>query len=201
MKLICCGPQPGAVAHAPVEKNASTVFPINLHPPLAGDTQKRFVGSRNQWTTATAARDLLLGLETLLSPGSHVLANFSVTRNRALQEEGLSARLKELNDSVKYYEVTIKSGGATTPGGHVKAAMAAKGINDWSEKSPARTWFGNGMGANATSVDPGSPTGGRGKPVKFFASPLYSPPFTSLRIGVYQAGYPLAIVYPYPVGQ
>ena len=54
---------------------------------------------------------------------------------------------------------------------------------------------------NASSMDPGSPTGGRGKPIKFFASPTCSPPMSSMRIGVYQPGFPVSQFYPYAMGQ
>jgi hypothetical protein len=50
-------------------------------------------------------------------------------------------------------------------------------------------------------MDPGSPTGGRGKPIKFFASPTCSPPMSSMRIGVYQPGFPVSQFYPYAMGQ
>jgi hypothetical protein len=163
----------------------------------------RFAGARGHWTHDTAAKELLLNIGELTGrPGGHVLANFSVTRQPERNEDvGLGARLKDLKDSIEEWEVTIRSGGRTMPGGRPMARFGAKGVMDWSERTPARTWFGNGMGANATSMDPGSPTGGRGKPVKFFASPLVSPSFSSLRMGVYQPGYPLAMYYPYPMGQ
>lgn len=151
---------------------------------------KRVIGSRVQWVTAAAARDLLLGMMSL-GPATHVLANFSVTRERTPEQEGLSARLKELNDSLKLYEPTIRSLGRTMPGGRPHTAFAAKGVFDWTEKTPARQWTTTGMGANATTWDFGSPTGGRGKPQKFFSSPFYSPPLFNLRSGVFQATNPL----------
>ena len=81
------------------------------------------------------------------------------------------------------------------------APVYKPGVLDWAERTPARTWFANGMGANASSMDPGSPTGGRGKPIKFFASPTCSPPMSSMRIGVYQPGFPVSQFYPYAMGQ
>lgn len=165
------------------------------HVPTAGPHYARFVGSRMQYVTALAARDLCLNITNLLGGAAHVLANFSVER-----KADLTKRLDELNDSIKYYEVVIRSGGRTMPGGRAEFRMAAKGVLDWTERTPSRGWMATGMGANATSMDPGSSTGGRGKPVKFFASPVLSPPMSSMRIGVYQAGYPIAQMYPYPMG-
>jgi len=97
--------------------------------------------------------------------------------------------------------VVLRSGGRVMPGGRPDFHFAAKGVLDWAERTPARTWFANGMGANASSMDPGSPTGGRGKPIKFFASPTCSPPMSSMRIGVYQPGFPVSQFYPYAMGQ
>jgi hypothetical protein len=165
------------------------------HVPTAGPHYARFVGSRGHYVCALATRDLLLNITNLLGGASHVLANFSVER-----KADLTKRLDELNDSIKFYEVVIRSGGRTMPGGRPEFRMAAKGVLDWTERTPSRGWMATGMGANVTSMDPGSSTGGRGKPVKFFASPVLSPPMSSMRLGVYQAGYPIAQMYPYPMG-
>jgi len=168
--------------------------------PYNNITHHRLIGCRNQWVTAAAARDLILGQGTLLGgPQSHVLANFSVERSRGFQTEGTPAKLKELGDSIKFYEVALRSSGYTLPGGRPRSGMAAKGVYDWTERTPARTWTSTGLGANATSMDFGSPTGGRGKPTKFFASPFYSPPLINLRSGIFQGTYPLVIQTAYPL--
>jgi hypothetical protein len=172
-------------------------------PPVAGvppsDQFRNFAGSRNQWVTATAAHDLLLSVADLAGPGSHVLANFSVTKSRDLQQAGLVAKLTDLKEAMKLYDPAIRSGGNTAPGGHIRAVMAAKGVMDWSEITPGRTWFGNGMGQNAKSVDFGSPTGGRGKPVGFFLSPMFSPSFSFMRSGTYQSGFSVPLFFPFPL--
>lgn len=172
-----------------------------VNPPPAPDTgnppsqqYRLFAGSRNQWVTATAAHDLLLSVADLVGPASHVLANFSVTKNRDLQQAGITAKLADLKDAMKLYEPTIRSAGVTGPGGHMRPVMAAKGVGDWTERTPGRTWFGNGGGANVQSFDPGSATGGRGKPVSMFISPIYSPPFTALRNGIFQSGFPIPLL-------
>jgi hypothetical protein len=159
-----------------------------------------FVGARNQWVANKAAQELLLNASILMAPGSHVLANFSVTRGKGYQNEGLSGKISQLEAEVKLNEIAVRSRGKIIPGGTMRPRMAAKGVLDWQERTPARTWYGNGAGANSTSMDPGSPGGGRGKPVKFFASPMVSPALTTMRIGAYQIGYPLQIVYPFPMG-
>jgi hypothetical protein len=63
----------------------------------------------------------------------------------------------------------VESGGRVIPGGHQQFAMAAKGLWD-DEQAPGRTWVVTGMGANASSAEVLSATGGRGK--TFFLSPL-----------------------------
>lgn len=173
-----------------------------LHPPTGteSDEFKLFVGARNQWVTAVAARDLILNVNELLGrAGSHVLANFSVQRQADREGEGISGRLKELNDSIKTYEVSIRSGGRTAPGGRPEFGMAAKGAYDWMEKTPSRTWIANGMGSNATSAEfINLGTGGRGKPVHFFASSFYAPPLVNMRYGIYPSGYPLPVTFIWP---
>ena len=157
------------------------------HHPWFGPQYKRFLGARMQWTTAVATRDLMLNIVSLLGPSAHVLANFSADRKTDLKQP-----LSQIAGDIKSYEVAVRSGGRTVPGGRPTFHFAAKGVMDWGERTPGRSWSGNGMGANATSIDPGSATGGRGKPVKFFASPICSPPFSAMRSGIYQPGYPLA---------
>ena len=159
----------------------------------------RFYGSRQQYTINMAALHLIQSIMGLINlPGSHILANFSVTREKPNLHEGIAGQIEGLQDRLKLYEVTIRSGGNVVPGGKAKAQFAAKGVFDWTERTPARTWIATGMGANATSQDFGSPTGGRGKPSKFFSSPFYSPPIVNMRTGIYQGAYPLITVYPYP---
>lgn len=159
----------------------------------------RFVGARNLYAQNLAAKNLIENVIGLFgTPGSHILANFSVTRQRPNEKEGVGQKITSLEETLKLYDPTIRSGGNTVPGGHAKAQFAAKGVFDWTERTPARTWLSTGMGANASSQDFGSPTGGRGKPVKFFSSPFYSPPIINLRSGIYQGAYPLVTVYPYP---
>jgi hypothetical protein len=64
------------------------------------------------------------------------------------------------------------------------------------ERTPGRNWINTGYGANVQSVDFGSPSGGRGKPVKMFVQPFSSPPVIGMRSGAYNGGYPMCIVYP-----
>ncbi len=159
----------------------------------------RFVGSRNQYVQALAAKKLIENIMGLYGlPSSHVLANLSITRQRGNEKEGIAGKITSLEETLALYKPTIASGGNVVPGGYAKAQFAAKGVFDWTERTPARTWMSTGMGANASSQDFGSPTGGRGKPVKFFSSPFYSPPIINLRSGIYQGAYPLVTVYPYP---
>jgi len=49
--------------------------------------------------------------------------------------------------------------------------MAAKGLFD-SEVAPGREWLVSGMGANSCNSRVVFGTGGRGKPMKFFMSPV-----------------------------
>jgi len=64
------------------------------------------------------------------------------------------------------------------------------------ERTPGRNWINTGYGANVQSVDFGSPSGGRGKPVKMYVQPFSSPPVIGMRSGAYNGGYPMCIVYP-----
>jgi hypothetical protein len=166
-----------------------------INNPVNSITKHRFIGCRNQWVTATATRDLILEQITLLGgPQSHVLANFSVERSKSLLTEGIPARLKELDESIRFYDPTIRSAGVVPPGGKPRFGMAAKGVFDWTEKTPSRTWTSTGLGANVTSWDFGSPTGGRGKPTKFFSDPQYSPPMVNLRFGFHPGTYVLPLL-------
>lgn len=176
-----------------------------LYPPAAqtvfsnAPNTFRFFGARNQYTQALSTKKLIENIIALVGiPSSHILANLSITRQRANDKEGIAQKITSLEETLKLYEVTIRSGGNTVPGGYAKSQFAAKGVFDWTERTPARTWLSTGMGANASSQDFGSPTGGRGKPVKFFSSPFYSPPIINLRSGIFQGAYPLVTVYPYP---
>ncbi len=159
----------------------------------------RFFGSRNQYIQALCAKKLMENILGLVGvPASHVLANLSISKQRANNKEGIAQKITSLEETLALYKPTIVSGGNVVPGGYAKFQFAAKGVFDWTERTPARTWMSTGMGANASSQDFGSPTGGRGKPVKFFSSPFYSPPIINLRSGIFQGAYPLVTVYPYP---
>ncbi len=48
-------------------------------------------------------------------------------------------------------------------------------------RRPGRTWVVTGMGANAESCEMFSPTGGRGKTMKFFRNPVVSCRYMDLR--------------------
>jgi len=171
---------------------------LNFHRGKEGDAARLFSYARNQWVQAKAAHELMSSLSILQGgPQMHVLANFSFTRTRALPGEGMAEKLKDLKEKLKLYDIAIRSGGKLAPGGHVRPRMAAKGVNDWEERTPSRTWIVTGMGANTQSVDGGGMTGGRGKPVKFYASPLFMGPMSGFRFGIYQSGSPLATQYPY----
>ena len=159
------------------------------------DSALRFIGAQNQWVQASAARNLLLNVNTVAGgPGSHVLANFSVSKMKGFESEGLPERLKELKESLALYETTLRSGGKIAPGGHAKPMMAAKGVLDWQEQTPGRTWMVTGMGANTTTQNSFSGTSGRGKSVRFCASPLFSGLMSGFRFGNWQAGSPLCAV-------
>ena len=176
-----------------------------LYPPGAQTTFSnspnifRFYGARNQYVQALVTKKLIENVLGLVGvPASHILANLSITRQRANEKEGIGQKITSLEETLALYKPTIVSGGNVVPGGFAKMQFAAKGVFDWTERTPARTWLSTGMGANSSSQDFGSPTGGRGKPVKFFSSPFYSPPIINLRSGIYQGAYPLVTVYPYP---
>ena len=72
--------------------------------PLSGLQHTRLIGSRLQYVTALASRDLMLNVVSLLGPSAHVLANFSVDRKADNKQ-----RLAEFEDSLKLYEVVLRS--------------------------------------------------------------------------------------------
>ncbi len=116
--------------------------------------------------------NLLVNLSGLVGyTGSHVLGNFSVSRQRGEQGTGFSAKLKDLTDGIKEYQVVLESAGKVIPGGRPQFKMAAKQLFDM-ERAPGRTWVVTGMGANATTSEIISTTGGRGKPMKFYNHPI-----------------------------
>lgn len=164
-----------------------------LRKPRSGDDLIRFQGAQNQWVQSAAARGLLLNVSTMIGgPGSHVLANFSVTKQKGFESEGVPELLKDLKAKMAEYEITIRSRGRVSPGGHARPGMAAKGVLDWSESTPGRTWITTGMGANAsTGGMMGGGGVGRGKAVKFYASPLFSGMMNGYRLGNWQSGSPL----------
>lgn len=166
-----------------------------LRKPKSGDDLIRFQGAQNQWVQATVARTLLLNAGQMAAGGtSHVLANFSVARQKGFETEGTPARLADLQKKIDQYEITIRSGGKVAPGGHARPTMAAKGVLDWQEATPGRTWVVTGMGANASTPTHGSADGGRGKSVKFYGSPMFSGMMTGYRMGIWQSGSPLYAV-------
>ena len=143
-------------------------------------------------------RDLILNIIELLgAPPYPRTGNLSVTQGNGAEANTVAAKLKELEDSLKHYEITLRSGGRNAPGERVSPGIfAAKGVYDWMERTPGRNWINTGYGANVQSVDFGSPSGGRGKPVKMFVQPFSSPPVIGMRSGAYNGGYPMCIVYP-----
>ena len=147
----------------------------------------RFVASRNHYVKAICARDLIQSIiEVLGIPHSHVLANLSVTQGSGDPKASVGAKLDELNNSIKFYEITLRSGGRNAPGERVSPGVfAAKGVYDWMERTPGRNWINTGYGANVQSVDFGSPSGGRGKPVKMYVQPFSSPPVIGMRSGAH----------------
>lgn len=172
---------------------------LNVNPPLmignSGNVQ-RFYGSRNKYVQALAAKHLIENIIGLVgNPSSHTLANFAITNQRPNLKEGVGQRISSLEQTLALYEVSIRSNGATVPGGHAKPMFSAKGLFDWTERTPSRTWITTGMGANTSSPDLGSPAGGRGKPVKLFASPFFSPPLVNRRVGIYHGPYLLTASY------
>jgi hypothetical protein len=137
----------------------------------------RFVQARNNWVTYTAALNLLLNTMIHTGKQSHVLSNFSVTKDINPDQ-----KIKDLQAAIAKYEAPVRSCGATVPGGKVRPQMAAKGANDWMERPPSRLWIVTGAAANGTSY-PGAAVGGKGRSFKF-----YSPPIISYRIGIFSGG-------------
>jgi len=115
--------------------------------PLSGLQHTRLIGSRLQYVTALASRDLMLNVVSLLGPGAHVLANFSVDRKADNKQ-----RLAEFEESLKLYEVVLRSGGRVMPGGRPDFHFAAKGVR---------------TGRSAHRRAPGSPTAWEPTPVRW----------------------------------
>jgi hypothetical protein len=164
---------------------------MNYRHPMPSDNPCywAFSNARNLWVVAKAAQDLILSMGNLLGPSSHVLANFSVAQTKGYENEGNSGKLTDLTSQLRLYDPTIRSGGRTAPGGNVRPIMAAKGVYDWSERSPARLWDPNSPGVNTTiSGERGSSTGGRKAGVGFYASPVFSSPIFGFRLGSFQVG-------------
>jgi hypothetical protein len=177
-------------------QEADLMTPNAIIPTLGTPAEVRWANSRTQWVTAKATRDLIMNIIGLIgSPGAHVLANFSVTRERGGMLESVAAKLADLNNDVKTYAVNLASNGQTLPGGHARPGFGAKGVRDWTERSPSRGWASTGIGANAKGPDYGSMTGGRGKPLSYFNRAWCSPPIINWRSGVYQGMYPLTTVF------
>ena len=188
-----------------IYKSSQEADLLNFHPPTGGDHARNFNGARNLWVQAKATRDLLLTISVLQGGvQTHTLANFTFARGKGFESEGLPEKLKDLKEDLKKYEIAVRSGGKIAPGGHVLPRFAAKGVFDWEERTPSRTWIVTGMGANTSTADNIGPGGGRGKTVKFYASPLFMGPMSGFRFGAYQSGSPLACQSPYfssfPVG-
>lgn len=146
--------------------------------PMPGSVRgNRFYPARNFWTIGNTVYSLLVSISGMVGyTGGHVLANFSVTKQRGEQGTGFSAKLNDLKQSLKDYQVVLESGGNVIPGGRAAFGMAAKGVFD-DERAPGRTWLTTGMGSNATTAEIPSVTGGRGKTMKYFVSPIISAVF------------------------
>ncbi len=132
----------------------------------------RFYAARNNWVINAAAYNMLVNLSGLVGyTGGYVLGNFSVNKNRGEVGAGVKAKIEDLKEGMRLYQVVLESGGKVIPGGNSPFAMAAKGLWD-GERSPGRTWVVSGMGANVRTIETPSPTGGRGKPMKLFLTPI-----------------------------
>lgn len=130
--------------------------------------EQALFAARNNWTINAAAYNLLVNLSGLVGyTGGHVLGNFSVTKQKGEQGTGVSAKIKDLTQGMKDYQIVLESGGKTIPGGHIPFAMAAKQVWD-NEVAPGRTWVVSGMGANVRTIETQSAGGGRGKPMKMY---------------------------------
>jgi hypothetical protein len=132
---------------------------------------RRFLAARNNWVINYAAYNMLVNLSGLVGyTGGHVLGNFSVTKQKGETGSGVTAKIKDLKDSIDAYQIVLESGGKVIPGGHMAFAFAAKQVWD-NEVAPGRTWVVSGMGANVRTVETPSAGGGRGKPMKMFLTP------------------------------
>lgn len=162
------------------ESGNADMFCFNRPTDATTRQYQQFVHARNMYVSATVAKQLILNVKGFLgASGAHVLGNFSVQR----KNDDLEGKLAELNKTIQDMLVVVKTGGTAIPGGKPKPNMAAKGVNDWGERTPSRTWINTGLGANSSSL-PFSSTTGRGKSVKLFVSP----PLISFRTGVYATG-------------
>ena len=179
-----------------ISQEADLITPYYLGLPPNDPEQIRWTNSRTQWVIAKAARNLILNIIGLVgTPGSHVLANFSVTRQKGGEGESVQTKLAQLQKDIDIYAVSLVSRARTLPGGHPSPGFGAKGVRDWTEKSPSRGWSTTGIGANAKGPDYGSVTGGRGKPTSYFNRVWCSPPIINWRSGIYQGMYPLTTVF------
>jgi hypothetical protein len=159
-------------------------------PPIQGtEAFDHYAYARNQWVTNKAAMGLMLNILNQFGKQTHVLGNFSVT-----QENDPQKKIDELQAEIVKFEVALRSCGQTIPGGKAKPGMAAKGVNDWMERTPSRTWAVTGMGANQSS-GAFTATGGRGKSFSYFQQ-TYSPPIVSVRMGIFQGFFPLGLTTP-----
>ena len=115
---------------------------------------------------------MLVNLSGLVGyTGGYVLGNFSVNKNKGETGTGVKAKIDDLKKGMADYQVVLESGGKVIPGGHSAYEFAAKGLWD-SEHAPGRTWLVNGMGANVRTMEVPSPTGGRGKTMKVYMTPI-----------------------------
>ncbi len=80
----------------------STVTPGNILYP-------RFAGCRNHWVKDQATRGLILNIiEVLGMPHSHALANLSVNQGNGNEKNTVAAKLEELTNEIKHYEITLR---------------------------------------------------------------------------------------------
>jgi hypothetical protein len=115
---------------------------------------------------------MLVNLSGLVGyTGGYVLGNFSINKNKGELGTGVKAKIDDLKQGMKDYRVVLESGGRVIPGGYSGFEFAAKGLWD-GERAPGRTWLVNGMGANVKTVEVPSPTGGRGKTMKLYMTPI-----------------------------
>jgi len=132
----------------------------------------RFYAARNNWVINAAAYNLLVNLSGLVGyTGGYVLGNFSANKNKGEQGTGVKAKIDDLKQGMKDYQVVLESGGKVIPGGHSAYMFAAKGLWD-SEAPTGRTWLVNVLGANVRTVEVPSATGGRGKTMKLYMTPI-----------------------------